>query len=80
VLIATIVVRLIFKALKPRDGSLAQPWPLEAKRTVMSERERALYERLVEALPNHITMAQVQLLQLLNFKRGTTHVSHFQPD
>jgi hypothetical protein len=46
----------------------------------MSERERALYERLVEALPNHITMAQVQLLQLLNFKRGATHVRHFRPD
>ena len=69
-LIATIVVRLIFKALKPRDGSLAQPWPLEAKRTVMSERERALYQRLVEELPNHIVMAQAQLLQLLKFKRG----------
>jgi hypothetical protein len=70
VLIAAIVVRLVFKALKPRDGSLVQAWPLEAKRTVISERERALYQRLGDALPNNIIMAQVQLLQLLNFKRG----------
>ena len=70
VLIAAVVISLILKALRPRDGSLAQPWPLEAKRHVLSERERVLYQRLVEALPNHIILAQVQLLQLLNFKRG----------
>jgi hypothetical protein len=55
---------------KPRDGSLTKPWPLEAKRQLLSERERALYQRLVESLPHHIVLAQVQLLQVLNFQRG----------
>jgi very-short-patch-repair endonuclease len=55
---------------KPRDGSLDKPWPLEAKRQLLSDRERALYQRLVQTLPNHIVLAQVQLLQVLNFQRG----------
>jgi very-short-patch-repair endonuclease len=56
--------------LKPRDGSLEKPWPLEVKRQLMTEREHALYQRLVQSLPSHIVLAQVQLLQVLNFKRG----------
>jgi very-short-patch-repair endonuclease len=55
---------------KPRDGALAKPWPLEAKRQLLTERERALYQRLIQSLPNHIVLAQVQLLQVLNFQRG----------
>jgi very-short-patch-repair endonuclease len=55
---------------KPRDASLAKPWPLEAKRQLLTERERALYQRLIQSLPNHIVLAQVQLLQVLNFQRG----------
>ncbi len=70
VLIAAVVIRLVLRKFRPREGLLAKPWPLEAKRQVLSERERVLYRRLVEALPNHIVLAQVQLLQLLNFKRG----------
>ena len=56
--------------LKPRDGALDNPWPLQAKRQLLSERERALYQRLIQSLPNHIVLAQVQLLQVLNFQRG----------
>ena len=56
--------------LKPRDGVFSKPWPLEVKRHLLTERERALYQRLVQTLPNHIVLAQVQLLQVLNFKRG----------
>jgi very-short-patch-repair endonuclease len=56
--------------LKPRDGLFAKPWPLEAKRQLLTERERALFQRLVQTLPNHIVLAQVQLLQVLNFQRG----------
>jgi hypothetical protein len=40
----------------------------------MSERERALYQRLVQSLPNHIVLAQVQVLQVINFRRG--HRTH----
>jgi len=70
VLIAAFVVSLVLKELKPRDGSLSRPWPLEAKRNVLTERERALYQRLAPALPDHLVLAQVQLLQVLNFQRG----------
>ncbi len=70
VLITAVVISLVLRALKPRDGAPAQPWPLEAKRQVLTDRERVLYQRLVEALPSHIVLAQVQLLQLLKFKGG----------
>ena len=56
--------------LKPRDSLFAKPWPLEAKRQLLTERERALYQRLVQSLPNHIVLAQVQLLQVLKFQTG----------
>ena len=73
-LIALVVIAAVLGVLaakfKPRDGSLAKPWPLEAKRQLLTERERALYQRLVQSLPNHIVLAQVQLLQVLHFQRG----------
>ena len=56
--------------LKGRAGVLDKPWPLEAKRHLLSERERALCQRLVDALPEHIILAQVQLLQILEFRGG----------
>ena len=56
--------------LKPRGGIFSKPWPLEAKRQLLTERERALYQRLVQCLPGYIVLAQVQLLQVFNFKRS----------
>ena len=64
------VLAAVAAKLKPRDGLFAKPWPLEAKPQLLTERERALFQRLVQSLPNHIVLAQVQLLQVLNFKRG----------
>jgi hypothetical protein len=69
-LIAAGVLGLLAKEFKSRDGARSRPWPLEAKRNLLSERERLLYQRLVQSLPDHIVLAQVQLLQVLNFKRG----------
>jgi hypothetical protein len=69
VLVAAIAIGLILKRLRPQDGLLGRPWPLEAKRQVLTEREQVLYQRLVKTLPNHIVLAQVQLLQLLILKR-----------
>jgi hypothetical protein len=63
------VLRLVAAKLKPRDGALDKPWPLEPKRQVLSERERALYQ-LIQSLPNHIVLGQVQVLQVINFQRG----------
>jgi very-short-patch-repair endonuclease len=56
--------------LKRRDGLFSKPWPLEAKPQLLTERERALYKRLVQTLPKHLVLAQVQLLQVVSFKRG----------
>ena|SRR5450631_1055247 len=64
------VLSIVAAKFKPRDGSLEKPWPLEAKRQLLRERERALYQRLIQTLPGHIVLAQVQLLQVLNFQRG----------
>src|SRR5260370_26616146 len=73
-LIALVLVAAVLSVLrakfKPRDGALAKPWPLEAKRQLLTERERALYQRLIQSLPNNIVLAQVQLLQVLNFQPG----------
>lgn len=69
VLIAAVLSVLTAK-FKPRDGSLDKPRPFEAKAQLLSERERALYQRLVQSLPNHIVFAQVQLQQVLRFQRG----------
>lgn len=73
-LIALVLILVFLAAiaakLKRRAGLFAKPWPLQAKRQLLTERERALYQRLTQCLPHHIVLAQVQLLQVLNFKRG----------
>jgi very-short-patch-repair endonuclease len=74
ILVALVVIAAAFSVVgarfKSRDGALTKPWPLEAKRQVLTERERALYQRLVQTLPNHIVLAQVHLRQVLEFQRG----------
>ncbi|HEY0747086.1 MAG TPA: hypothetical protein VGD63_10325 [Steroidobacteraceae bacterium] len=49
-LIVLVVVAAILgafaKKLKSGDSLFANPWPLEAKRQLLTERERALYQRL----------------------------------
>jgi hypothetical protein len=69
VLLAAVLVVLAAQ-FKPREASLAKSWPLEAKRQLLTQPERALYQRLVQTLPNQIVLAQVQLLQVLQFHRG----------
>ena len=56
---------------RPRGLGFDKPWPLERKHTLLSDPEQVLYRRLVQALPNYIVLAQVQLLQALRFKRGS---------
>lgn len=73
-IVAAAVLVMLAPRKKWREDLFAKPWPLEAKRQLLSERERALYQRLTKSLPNHIILAQVQLLQALNFKRG--HRTH----
>lgn len=51
-------------------AALDRPWPLEPKSTLLTEPEQQLYRRLVMALPQHLVLPQVQLLQAVRFKRG----------
>jgi very-short-patch-repair endonuclease len=64
------VVSLLAKVLHHSDTGLSKVWPLEPRRYLLSERERALFQRLVQSLPDHIVLTQVQLLRALEFKRG----------
>jgi very-short-patch-repair endonuclease len=47
-------------------------WPFYAKK-LLSQPEQILYFRLVEALPNHLVLAQVQLSRLLGVKKGNNY-------
>jgi uncharacterized protein DUF2726 len=73
-LLALLILAAMAVALKPRRGklgSLDKPWPLKRKPTLLSAPEQILYQRLVEALPEHRVLTQVQLLQTVRFKRGS---------
>lgn len=69
-----VVFAVLIRALKlwnrKQMSTLKQRWPLEAKRRLLSDRERELFERLRTALPGYIVLAQVQVIQLLSFERG----------
>ena len=47
--LAVAALSVLAAKLKPRDGALDKPRPLEVKRQLLTERERALYQRLVAA-------------------------------
>jgi hypothetical protein len=53
-----------------RRERLSGPWPLEVRRQILSERELALFRRLVQSLPEHIVLARVHLPQILEFWPG----------
>jgi hypothetical protein len=62
---------LVFAAARRRSGlnSPEGPWPFYAKRP-LSMPEQVLYHRLVQALPEHIVLAQVQVSRILGVKKG----------
>ena len=62
-----VIVSGVMRRLRP---ALDQPWPLEPKSTLLTEPEQRLYRRLVQALPQHVVLPEVQLLQAVRFKRG----------
>ncbi|MGO9949306.1 MAG: DUF2726 domain-containing protein [Steroidobacteraceae bacterium] len=66
-----VVAAMVRTPRRPKEAGFDKPWPLEPKRALLSDPEQVLYRRLVQALPNHIVLAQVQLLQALRFKRGS---------
>jgi very-short-patch-repair endonuclease len=71
VVVAVIVVFAILKA-KFQGGAGDAVWPFYAKKP-LSQPEQVLYFRLIQALPEHVILAQVQLSRLLGVKKGNNY-------
>lgn len=53
----------VFVALKKRD--LAQAWPYKLRNGLLTDNERFVFERLREALPQHLVFPQVELSRVI---------------
>ena len=71
VVVAVIIVLVVLKA-KSQRGTGDEVWPFYAKKP-LSQPEQVLYFRLIQALPEHIILAQVQLSRLLGVKKGNNY-------
>ncbi len=75
VVVAVVAILAIAKA-KSQGGLGDEIWPFYAKKP-LSQPEQVLYFRLVQALPEHIVLAQVQLSRLLGVKKGNNYQAWF---
>lgn len=66
--VAVIAVLAVLKTKAQRNAD-DEAWPFYAKKP-LSQPEQVLYFRLIQALPEHIVLAQVQLSRLLAVKKG----------
>lgn len=64
-----ITVWLWLKRREDEPSASNLPWPYFAKRP-LSTPEQILYHRLINALPDHFILAQVQVSRVLGVKRG----------
>lgn len=69
--VAVIAMILIVK-IRSNGGHVDSIWPYYAKRP-LSQPEQVLYFRLVQALPERIILAQVQLSRMLGVKKGNKY-------
>ena len=76
VVVVAVVIFLAFLKAKGQGGIGDQAWPFYAKKP-LSQPEQILYFRLVQALPEHIILAQVQLSRLLGVKKGNNYQAWF---
>lgn len=67
-LIVVLVIVVVVSLLKRSVSSIDEVWPLESRRP-LSAVEQKLYWRLVQALPEHPVLAQVQLSRMMAVKR-----------
>jgi very-short-patch-repair endonuclease len=72
VIVVAVVVVLAFLKAKAQSGVGDAVWPFYAKKP-LSQAEQILYFRLIQALPEHIILAQVQLSRLLGVKNGNNY-------
>jgi len=70
--VVVVVVMALLKAKAQGGGTGDEVWPFYAKKP-LSQPEQILYFRLVQALPDHIILAQVQLSRLLGVKKGNNY-------
>lgn len=68
-LVAIIAILGLLKAKSQNNSSDHEIWPFYAKKP-LSQPEQILYFRLIEALPDHIILAQVQLSRFLGVRKG----------
>jgi very-short-patch-repair endonuclease len=67
---AVVLVVIVFLILsKKGESGPAGDWPFYPRKP-LSQPEQVLYFRLVEALPEHVVLAQVQLSRFLGVKKG----------
>jgi len=76
VIVAAVVVIVAFLKAKAQSGVGDEVWPFYAKKP-LSQAEQVLYFRLIQALPEHIILAQVQLSRLLGVKKGNNYQAWF---
>lgn len=75
VLILIVATIIAFLKVKSKDDTESSDyWPFYAKKP-LSAPEQILYFRLIEALPEHIVLAQVQLSRFLGVKKGHNYQS-----
>jgi hypothetical protein len=67
---AVVVLTALTARRRRRSQRILGPWPLEVREQLLTEREQVLFQRLRQALPDHLILAQVQLLQVLEFLPG----------
>jgi len=71
-IIVAVIVVLVVLIAKSHGGTGDKVWPFYAKKP-LSQPEQVLYFRLIQALPEHIILAQVQLSRLLGVKKGNNY-------
>jgi very-short-patch-repair endonuclease len=69
VVLASVGAAVFLARLKSR--AVEEPWPFMVRKP-MSVPEQVLYFRLLDVLPEHIVLAQVQLSRFLGVKRGNS--------
>jgi hypothetical protein len=74
ILVVIFIAIVFFKSKSKSSSSANEIWPYYAKKP-LTQPEQILYFRLVEALPEHIILAQVQLSRFLGVKKGNNYQS-----
>ena len=65
----TVAIIAVLKKKQKKTKKDPETWPFYAKKP-LSQPEQVLYHRLVNTLPDHIILAQVQLSRVLGVKKG----------